>query len=88
MAQPNPTVITPWKFSVQKEVIEWMPKRFSSVATELEHRANQGRISYGTYLGKGNPGRDGAQDLREELLDAIVYAWDCWHYNEKKTALY
>lgn len=43
-----------------------------SVSAELTTRAEFGLKKYGTYLKTWN-GRSAAQDLREELLDALMY---------------
>ena len=64
MTQPLPTQATPWQSSVQHLLI-------MAVATEnrawfadrIKARADAGHATYGTYLGVGNPGRDGDKDL-------------------------
>lgn len=45
----------------------------SSIRADLEARAEQGVVHYGTYLSTFN-GRDALIDLYEELLDAYMYA--------------
>jgi hypothetical protein len=69
----------PWVESVQVRLLGALPKVWpglSGWAVEFMDRAEAGRKTYGSYLGVGNPGRDADQDLQEELLDAMVYAYE------------
>lgn len=45
---------------------------YEMVIEDMKERAEHGKDIYGTYLQSFN-GRDGLQDLYEELLDACVY---------------
>jgi hypothetical protein len=76
--QPMPTRVTPWAESVQCELMAVLSAKGCSpwIPPKIKSRADMGHRTYGTYLGVGNPGRDGDQDLQDELLDAVVYAYE------------
>lgn len=76
--QPMPTEHTAWEDSVQCKLIQALTDHEASTAAalapDIKARARLGWETYGTYLGVGNPGRDAERDLRDELLDAMVYS--------------
>ena len=77
MLQPLPTQATPWESSVQYLLIMTVATgQRAWFAEHIKARADACHATYGTYLGVGNPGRDGDRDLQEELFDAMVYAFE------------
>lgn len=75
--QPMPTKTTPWESSVQALLILAVAKDGREwIGDHIKARADVGHATYGTYLGVGNPGRDGDRDLQEELVDGMVYAFE------------
>jgi hypothetical protein len=77
--QPLPTQTTPWEESAQCQLIGVLAIQGGyahRIGKEILARAKVGHQTYGTYLGVGNPGRDGDRDLLEELLDGMVYAYE------------
>jgi hypothetical protein len=77
MQQPLPTIATPWEESVQYLLCMTVATgRRAWMAQHIKARADEGHATYGTYLGVGNPGRDGDRDLQEELFDSMVYAFE------------
>jgi hypothetical protein len=78
MPQPLPTRHTPWEHSAQAKLIEMLPPDCAWLASHIRRRSEVGLETYNSYLGVGNPGRDGDQDLRDELLDGAVYAHERW----------
>lgn len=75
MTQHMPTSVTTWEDSVHARLIDDL-KLPSEITDEILGRALIGHKTYGTYLGVGNPGRDPVQDLRDQLLDSLIYAWE------------
>ena len=84
MAQSLPTRHTEWPDSVQAKTIEILPPNTEWIAQLIKRRAEVGYETYGTYLGVGNPGRDGDIDLVEELADALVYAQERYLATHRK----
>jgi hypothetical protein len=79
MQQPLPTIETPWEESVQYLLCMTVATgRRAWFAQHIKVRADEGYDTYGTYLGVGNPGRDGDRDLKDELFDAMVYAFELY----------
>lgn len=77
--QPLPTEQTAWEDSVQCKLIQALTEheaQYAALATDIKTRAQLGWEAYGTYLGVGNPGRDAERDLRDELLDGMVYSYE------------
>lgn len=77
--QPMPTEYTAWEDSVQCKLIQALTEHeahYAALAPDIKARARLGWETYGTYLGVGNPGRDAERDLRDELLDAMVYSYE------------
>ena len=75
-----PIQVTPWDQSVQSQLIQALDLKggchSKRIPAQIQARADVGYQTYGTYLGVGNPGRDGDRDLQDELLDGMVYAYE------------